>query len=132
LWAAYAACRPGHFPSAWERLALFGFPSALMVYGACSMELSGAGRLPRLLMSVGDRSYTLYLTHVPVILTASLLCNWMTDRGHAAPLVAGIFKIAAVGAAAAGGYTVVEQPLHRAMRRLRERWQARFRAPGSA
>jgi hypothetical protein len=125
LYAAYSVFRPGQFPSAWERLALFGLPSTLMVYGACGMELAGARRLPRLLMLVGDRSYTLYLTHVPVIVAASLLYNRMSGGVAAAPLAAGIFRIAAVGVVAVGAYAVVELPLHRGARRIRERWQAR-------
>ncbi len=132
LYAVYFACRPGQLPSAWERLALFGIPSVMMVYGACGMELAGAVRLPRFLMSVGDRSYTVYLTHVPVIVTVSQLYNRVAGAGHADPIVAGMLRIAAVGAVGAAGYAVVEQPLHRAMRRVRESWQARFRAAGSA
>jgi len=131
LYAAYSALRPGQFPSAWERLVLFGLPSTLMVYGACGMELAGAGRLPRLLMFVGDRSYTLYLTHVPVIVAASLLYSRMTG-GPAAPLAAGIFRTAAVVAVAVGAYALVELPLHRGARRIRERWQARCSAAGAA
>ena len=129
VYAAYAAYRPGNFPSAWERLALFGLPSTLVVYGACAMEQAGAARLPRALAVVGDRSYTLYLTHVPVIVAASLLYSRMTG-GPAAPLAAGIFRIAAVGAVAVGGYAVVELPLHRVARRCKERWQARCRPTG--
>ena len=130
LYAAYAAFRPGNFPSAWERLALFGLPSTLMVYGACGMEQAGAARLPRLLMFVGDRSYTLYLTHVPVIVAASLLYSRMTAGEPAAALAAGSFRIVAVGAFAAGGYAVAELPLHRVARRFKERWQARLCAVG--
>ena len=127
LYAGYAAGRPGYVPSAWDRCALFGVPSALMVYGACSMELSGATRLPRFLMSVGDRSYTMYLTHVPVILAVSVLCNRLADGGIADPRIAGALRAVAVGGAAALGYVAVERPLHRTMRQIRERWQARPR-----
>ena len=131
LYVAYSAFRPGAFPSAWERLALFGLPSTLLVYGACCMELTGAGRLPRLLMFVGDRSYTLYLTHVPVIVGASLLYGRMTGGGPAAALAAGSFRMAAVGVVAVGAYAAVELPLHRGARRIKERWQARCRAPSA-
>jgi peptidoglycan/LPS O-acetylase OafA/YrhL len=132
LYAAYSAFRPGEFPSPWERLALFGLPSTLMVYGACGMELAGAGRLPRPLMFVGDRSYTLYLTHVPVIVAASLVYSRLTGGGPAAALAAGLFRTAAVGAAAVVAYAAVEQPLHRGARRVRKRWQARLCAAGKA
>jgi len=126
LYAVYAAFRPGQLPSDWERLALFGFPSTLMVYGACGMELAGAVRLPRLLMLIGDASYTIYLSHVPVIVAASVLFIRMTGGGHAAPFAADLFRFAAVGAGAVGGYVAVEVPLHRAARRIREYWQERF------
>lgn len=131
LYAAYAGLRPAHLPSAWERLVLFGFPSTLMVYGACSMELSHAARLPRFLAIVGDRSYALYLTHVPVILAVDLLYNRIDTSGYTSPLAAVLFKAVAVSAAGFGGYVAIELPLHRAMRRIRDRWQSRFCAAES-
>lgn len=62
---------PGGSLSDWERVALCGLPSALVARGmlATDMRLRGA----RLLRSLGDWSYTVYLWHVPVLSAAFVL-----------------------------------------------------------
>jgi exopolysaccharide production protein ExoZ len=44
-----------------DRLLMWGVPSALILYGFIALE--GVLRAPRLLKSIGDSSYSLYLTH---------------------------------------------------------------------
>ena len=45
------------------RFLLFGIPSALLVYGLTVREQRGGWVLPKWLRSVGDASFSLYLTH---------------------------------------------------------------------
>ncbi|MGH8386225.1 MAG: acyltransferase family protein [Pseudomonas sp.] len=49
------------------RVAIFGVASSLVVAGAVVLEASRRASIPAWLMSVGDSSYSLYLSHVFVI-----------------------------------------------------------------
>jgi peptidoglycan/LPS O-acetylase OafA/YrhL len=48
------------------RVAVFGPPAVLLVYGMAAGELGGRLRAPRWLRPVGDASYSIYLIHCPV------------------------------------------------------------------
>ncbi len=50
-----------------HRTVKWGIPGALLVFGAVFLERNGNFSTPRLLSSLGDSSYSLYLTHVFVI-----------------------------------------------------------------
>jgi peptidoglycan/LPS O-acetylase OafA/YrhL len=50
-----------------HRTVKWGIPSALLLFGAVFLERNGNLSAPRLLNSLGDSSYSLYLTHVFVI-----------------------------------------------------------------
>ena len=41
----------------------FGIPSAMIIYGACVLERKGRLRTPEFLVSLGNASYSIYLTH---------------------------------------------------------------------
>src|SRR6202035_1360779 len=50
------------------RVAIFGIPSAMLVYAITGFErLSPSLRLPKLMVALGDWSYSTYLSHVLVI-----------------------------------------------------------------
>jgi peptidoglycan/LPS O-acetylase OafA/YrhL len=57
----------GMAPVDWRRLVVFGIPAALFCYGLVSLELLNGKSLPRWLCSVGDWSYSIYLSHLLVI-----------------------------------------------------------------
>jgi peptidoglycan/LPS O-acetylase OafA/YrhL len=50
-----------------ERVMSFGFSCSLIVFGAVACERSGHWSWPRWLQSVGDASYSIYLSHVAVM-----------------------------------------------------------------
>jgi peptidoglycan/LPS O-acetylase OafA/YrhL len=50
-----------------ERVLTFGVSCALVVFGAVACERTGRSRSPRWLQSVGDASYSIYLSHVAVM-----------------------------------------------------------------
>lgn len=54
-------------PTDWARLAWFGLPAWLIVYGAVAVEFGGGFRLPGFLQRLGDVSYSIYLSHVLVL-----------------------------------------------------------------
>ncbi len=53
-------------PSGWLRVLLFGLPAMLLLYVSLLLEKSGLV-MSKWLVSMGDRSYTIYLAHVLVI-----------------------------------------------------------------
>ena len=51
----------------WIRTPLYGTPAALLILGAMELERSGIIRFFRLFESIGDWSYSIYLSHIIVI-----------------------------------------------------------------
>lgn len=66
---------PENYPLFWGRILAFGPGSVLVVFGLAGLEKDGAFTLPGWLQRVGDWSYSLYLSHVLVIVTLTHL--WM-------------------------------------------------------
>lgn len=130
LYAAHASLRPQQVPEGWVRVAVFGVPALLLVGGACSLEAPAARRRWRLLEYFGDRSYSLYLTHVPVIVAVSQGWRDLAPSGETGALAAAA-RAAAVLAAGSAAYAAVELPLHRAARSARGRWQRRSGGPAA-
>ncbi|CZT36074.1 acyltransferase family protein [Rhizobium sp. 9140] len=49
----------------WSRVAFYSVPSVLFVYGLLALEVTGVWtRIPNWLVSAGNASYSLYLTHI--------------------------------------------------------------------
>lgn len=48
----------------WGRVIWFGIPSAILVYGLASLDIRGRFRAPGFMVSIGDWSYALYLSHM--------------------------------------------------------------------
>jgi len=57
-----------------NRLYWMGIPSALIVWGAVSLELENQWQAPSWLVKIGDTSYSLYLCHILVL--SALLKVW--------------------------------------------------------
>lgn len=55
------------FTLVWGRVFWFGLPSIVIVYALASMEASGRIDMPRWLVTLGDWSYALYLSHLFVL-----------------------------------------------------------------
>ncbi|HQH26059.1 MAG TPA: acyltransferase, partial [Oligoflexia bacterium] len=68
-------------PSGWLRVLLFGIPSVLLVYGMGSRDYAGAPKLlPRFLSSVGDCSYSIYLSHFLIISALARAGAWISAK----------------------------------------------------
>ncbi len=64
------------------RVPIFGIPSALIIYGLVGMESRYAALRPwRLLVSIGDGSYAIYLTHVLVISAIGRIIAFLVPSG---------------------------------------------------
>lgn len=113
------ATRGEPFPLGWTRVLIYGASSALFVTGIVALERAGQRRVPRLLVALGDASYSLYLSHVPVIAVVGLAWRRLAVAPppglHVAALVSG-FAVALVAGVAS--FRLVELPLLRASRRL--------------
>ena len=104
------------------RVATFGLPSALLIYGAANLPW----RWPRALVYLGDASYSLYLIHGTAISVLLKLAAWVGGirlvggpSGQLAIYVATLFGAALF-------HRVVEAPLLAACRR---RWVQRGAEP---
>ena len=107
----------GMAPVDWRRLSVFGVPAVLLCYGLVAMERSGGSLLPRWLRSVGDSSYSIYLSHVLVISALGRL--WGAVKVDNAWLNGLALAALFAGALIAGrvSYRVLELPLHNRTRR---------------
>jgi peptidoglycan/LPS O-acetylase OafA/YrhL len=104
------------------RVVVFGTASVLILYGSTGLERQGRFWISRPLCFWGDASYSLYLTHVYVILAFGVVyARWPAGQNgwpKAALLTACLLACGAVGAAC---HLWVERPLTAAARRLLDR-----------
>lgn len=103
----------------WLRPLLFAAPAAALVYGMASLDLGGR-RAPRLLETLGDQSYALYLTHVLSLSAGGrifALFGFPPTQQSSVMMLVGLTVGAYV--AAAIFYRIVDGPAHRAVQRVR-------------
>lgn len=99
------------FPEEWLRLAIFGIPYALVVYGAVALEAGRGKVFFSAFKPIGDASYSIYLSHVFVITALGRLWGWAAIPGIADNLV--VIVLAAASAIIWGliSYRFFELPL---------------------
>jgi exopolysaccharide production protein ExoZ len=68
-------------PSWRRRAVLYGIPALLVLYGTVSAERRYAFRFPRLLLYVGDISYSVYLTHILVLVSIGRIWSKFHSAG---------------------------------------------------
>ncbi|HEX2815442.1 MAG TPA: acyltransferase [Phenylobacterium sp.] len=74
---------------AWRRVLLLGLPAALIVWGALQIDVRQG-----LLTYLGDASYSLYLTHLPVVVSVAwVLCRYTSAPPDAVAIVAAAASI---------------------------------------
>jgi peptidoglycan/LPS O-acetylase OafA/YrhL len=84
----------------WMRPILIGAPCALIVYAAVAMEIRGALNAPRWLTTLGDASYSTYLSHVLVLSALGRLFAMAPNHNvylEAAFVIIGIVTANAIG-----------------------------------
>ncbi len=97
----------------------YGIPAAVIVASAVGLELNGAFVKSRLVLLIGDASYSLYLTHFFVIAVAIMISKRLA-LGVPARVCIAVAAYATSIAVAIFVYRQVEQPLNRLVRaRLR-------------
>jgi exopolysaccharide production protein ExoZ len=112
---AFAAMGLSGFRNEFFRPFLWGLPALMIVAGALALERAPGIRPPRALVRLGDASYAIYLTHLPVV---ALVAHAMGVR------LIGLFVPTALLASIAAGFAfhhVAERPLIAVFRALPNR-----------
>ncbi len=109
--------RGGWFPSDWDRMLVYGTSSAMLVAGLVSRERMRGRSILHPLSPLGDASYSLYLSHLPVIAVAGLLWRRLLPApwpaAHFAALAATFIFALLAGVAS---FRLIEAPLLRLSR----------------
>jgi peptidoglycan/LPS O-acetylase OafA/YrhL len=95
-----------------DRVVFFGIPSFLIVMGAASIDINKEPKIPDFFNYLGDASYSIYLTHGPVIsalvqLEAKLNLERFLGNSLTIALLIGLITIS-IGCLF---YSVIEKPL---------------------
>jgi exopolysaccharide production protein ExoZ len=116
------AMQGGWFPSDWNRVLVYGTSSAMLIAGVVAWERMQGRSILHPLSGLGDRSYSLYLSHVPVIAVAGLLWRRLLPTpmpaAHLAALSATFIVALLAGFAT---FHLIEAPLLRLSRGARLR-----------
>jgi peptidoglycan/LPS O-acetylase OafA/YrhL len=98
-------------PTGWLRIALFGVPCVLIIYGAIAIEITREWVFPKVFILTGDASYSIYLSHVLVIATIGRI--WYMLAGGAVIDNVAIISVMIAGTLIFGfaSYFVIEKPL---------------------
>lgn len=97
-------------PEAWRELAA-GASAAVVIAGLVARERQRAFAVPRPLLALGAASYSIYLTHFPLL---SLLAKLAVAGGLVGRVPAGVAFVVVVALAVVGGFLfhrLVERPL---------------------
>ncbi len=109
----------GWFPSDWDRTLVYGTSSAMLLAGLVSWERVQGRPILRSLAGLGDASYSLYLSHVPVIAVAGLVCRHLLPTALPAAHFAALSATFVVALLAGFvSFRLIETPLLRLSHRL--------------
>jgi len=104
------------------RVFSYGIPAFFVLWMVVQMELQDSWRWIKLLAPMGDRSYSLYLVHVPIITIVFKLAARIFHHPTAlVPFAAALISLGAIVVPIEIYYRWVEKPSHTAARRLSER-----------
>ena len=102
----------------WSRFLLTGLPAGAIVFFIASTDVSSQASVPRILEWAGDRSYSIYLVHWPIIVGLS----WLVQHYLGTNILAAIaFIIGGMGSSltiAIPMFRFVEQPSHKSAKAL--------------
>lgn len=102
---------PGQGVSNWNRVSLFGLPAVLIVYGMTALEAKGRIVLPTSLQTLGDASYSIYLSHVPILTFLGRVWAWVASGDPINHLVALSLMLGAMILFGIFSYRFIEKPL---------------------
>jgi exopolysaccharide production protein ExoZ len=94
-----------------DRVISFGIPAFILVLGAASLDISSKIRIPKMLLFLGDASYSIYLTHYPVTLIIAKVFTILGLSNALHPFI--LMNLIALLTLASGClfYIMIEKPL---------------------
>lgn len=102
------------FPSDWDRTLVYGTSSAALLAGIVAWERERGRTILHRLSGLGDASYSLYLSHVPVMAMAGLVLHHLLPTAlPAAHLTALFLTYAAAVVAGFASFRLLEAPMLR-------------------
>ena len=117
--------------TSWGRVAVYTFPFTLIIYGAVICENKGFIYYPKFLVSLGNWSYSIYLSHFLIFLTIRRLLEYAAPylpkylhfqaEGWMDNLVFSIIALSGTIIFSALCYKFIEQPLLQLSRRVIKR-----------
>ncbi|MBP1696418.1 MAG: putative acyltransferase [Deltaproteobacteria bacterium] len=113
----YYALAPGTAPRDWLRMAIFGVPCILMVYGAVTMELSSNIVFPRWVRFLGDASYSIFLSHAIVLLPIGRLWGMFPIPGKMDNIFVMIIMTGLALLVGIGSYLIIERRISSFLKR---------------
>jgi len=119
--SAYGICMElGIWPesSGWLRILVYGTPAVFFVYSLVTIEKHSSWRLPVWLISIGDASFSIYLSHLLVIGAIGRVWEKSGTVGtwvNGAVLIAMFISVLAIGMAS---FQLIESPLLKYTRRF--------------
>lgn len=122
--AAYVTIQPNDSPGFVEetwRVVLVGLPAMCIVATVVAGDLRGTRRVPRVLGALGDRSYSLYLTHWPVMAVASAVARREAGDTASSQLAFVLVSVALSIALTEAMHRWIERPSQRLTKRLLRR-----------
>lgn len=118
---AYYSVLPGSVPEGWLRLAIYGVPAALVLYGAVALEFKDGVLFPKYLNIVGDASYSIYLSHTLVISVIGLGWTLFPSTGYADNAVVLLLMAAASVIFGILSFVFMEKPMLTACKEAKKR-----------
>jgi exopolysaccharide production protein ExoZ len=109
--AAYDPVTYTDLPIGWLRIALFGIPCALIMYGAITAEIRRGWVFSKIFILTGDASYSIYLSHVLVIATIGRVWYMLAGGGEIDNVTIISLMITAVLVFGFASYFILEKPL---------------------
>jgi peptidoglycan/LPS O-acetylase OafA/YrhL len=104
-------------PDGWHRVLLFGLPSVFAVYGLVAMEKNSGRQFPVWITTIGDASYSIYLSHVLVLSALGRLWVVMWQPGVLDNIVVMLVMVLMVIVVGIASYRLLERPMIKTARR---------------
>ena len=112
------------FEAQWPRVAQFGLPAALIIWGSVGVELTEKRISAPWSQALGNWSYALYLIHVPVLVAVGRLAAPLSREGPIDNIVVLIVALAGAITASFVLHLMFERPVAKLVQKLMKQSKA--------